>query len=132
MENKIQRVLNDPDAMSAVLNLARSLGGSGSSGQSEPEQEPVPSPEEPLETEMPDGAGLAGLSDLLGSIDPAMMGKLMGLLGEYTRTDDRRTAFLSALKPYLRDERAAKVDRAGQLVRIARTASKALEGWNDK
>ena len=75
---------------------------------------------------------MEGLSELLGSADPATMGKLLGLLGEYTRDDDRRVLFLKALKPYLRPERAGKIERAGQLVRLARTAGKALESWNEK
>ena len=126
MENKIQRILNDPEAMSAVMSMAKSLGASGSS--SVPSQDP---PEAPPEAE-PDGAGLGGLSDLLGNMDPATMGKMMGLLGEYTRSDDHRVVFLRALKPYLRTERAEKIDKASQMVRIARTASKALETFNDK
>lgn len=126
MESKIQRILSDPEAMGAVLNMAKSLGVSGAS--SAPSEDEIP--KEQSEPAADDGGGLGGFSELLGNIDPALMGKLMGLLGEYTRSDDRRISFLKALKPYLREERAEQIDRASQMVRIARTASKALESWN--
>lgn len=127
MESKLQRILNDPEALGAVMNMAKSLKSSGefsgddSSGSDSTDTgQSVPSDA---------SADTGNLFGLLDNIDPAMLGKLMGLMGEYTRTDDRRTMLLSALKPYLREERAGKIDKAGQIVRIARTASKALNTW---
>lgn len=128
MESKLQRLLNDPEALGAVMNMAKSLKASGDSS-GEPEQ----SPDEGETVPSAAGSGDSGnLFSLLDNIDPATIGKLMGLMGEYTRTDDRRTLLLNALKPYLRSERAEKIDKAGQIVRIARTASKALNTWQSE
>jgi hypothetical protein len=120
MEEKLQKILNDPDALGAVMSMAKSL----SSGTSESEETPETSKTED------GGAGSDGLFGLLEGVDPEMLSKLMGLFGEYTRKDDRRTELLIALKPYLRGERAAKLDRAGQIVRLARTANKAFDMFN--
>jgi hypothetical protein len=140
MESKIQRILGDPEAMSRMLNIAKSLGLSGSPSVPSQTEAPEERQEAPPEPEYaPDegssgrgGSGSEGIFDLLGDMDPAMIGKVMGLLGEYSRTDDRRVIFLRALKPYLRSERADRIDRVSQMVRIARTASKALGSWNEK
>lgn len=120
LEAKLNRILSDPEALGSVLEMAKSLTGSG---KQEERAEPEGGREEPGEG----GPGaLGGLGDLLGGMDPEMIGKLMGLVGEYSREDDRRTNLLSALKPYVRPERQSKMDRAAQIVKLARTARKAL------
>ena len=56
-------------------------------------------------------------------MDPKMISGLMNLLGAYNGGDDRREAVLLSLKPYLRKERQSKIERAAQMMRLARTAS---------
>ena len=112
IEDKLQKLLNDPEALGAVMNMAKGLTGGASGGGDE-----RPSVR---------GEENGGLSSLLNGMDPATISKVMGLVGEYTRGDDRRTKLLEALKPYVRDERRGKLDRASNLVKIARTAGAAL------
>ena len=48
------------------------------------------------------------------------METLSVLMQEYNRGNDDRAALLLALKPFLREERQAKMDRAVQLARLSR------------
>lgn len=132
LEAKLNKILSDPEALGSVLEMAKSLAGSDSGGDGGREAHPdergrgaaddAPGLLEGLAAP----GGLGGLGELLGGMDPAMIGKLMGLVGEYTREDDRRTHLLQALKPYIRPERQGKMDRAAQIVKLARTARKAI------
>lgn len=112
MEDKLSALLSSPDVMEKVMGMARALGGS--SPETPPEEDPSP------------GSGAPPAQDafggLLGTMDPKMLSGLMGLLGEYGGKEDPREKLLLALKPYLRKERQGKVDKAAQMVRLARTA----------
>ena len=57
---------------------------------------------------------------MLGNLDPGMMQLGMRLLQEYSRADDRNAALLAALRPFVKEERFAKVDRAIQIARLSR------------
>lgn len=66
------------------------------------------------------------LSALLGNLDPGMLQMGMRLIQEYQGSDDRNAALLSALRPFLREERRAKLDQALQIARITRLIRVAL------
>jgi len=126
-EDKLNAILGDPEAMEQIVSIAKALTG---------EQEPAPaaSPDPPLE-ETPPAApnsqpnwqavlgllgGKGGDNPLLGDLDPQLIQTAVTLFSEYSATDDRKVALLAALKPFLKPERQAKVDRAMQLARLAR------------
>jgi len=121
-------------ANSKVMGMARSLGlGGGAPAPSDnrafaPHDHQSPAPvqvQPPAAGGQPDGLGalLGGLQNM----DPKMLSGLMGLLGAYNGGNDQRDAVLLSLKPYLRNERQAKLDRVSQMMRLARTAR---VGWN--
>ena len=62
----------------------------------------------------PGRAGTGGESPLsaLGSMDPKLLQAAVTLFSEYSAPDDQKTALLNALKPYLKPERQAQVDKA--------------------
>lgn len=126
LEAKLNKILSDPEALGSVLEMAKSLTGSEKREERGEPDEPRGRGERHEAAEGNALGGLGGLSELIGGMDPAMLGKVMGLVGEYTREDDRRTHLLSALKPYVRPERQGKMDRAAQIVKMARTARKAM------
>ena len=72
------------------------------------------------------------LSALLGQLDPGMIQLGMRLLGEYRGRDDRNAALLSALRPFVREERRSKLDRAIEIARVTRLVRVALEAMGGK
>lgn len=129
LEDKISAFLSSPGAMEQVLSMAKALGGGEGGSDDAPEESERHSEDSGL-----GGLGalgsLGGLGDMLGGVDPATLSKIMGLLGEYNKKDDRRENLLKAVKPYLRKERQDNVGRALQIVKLARTAQSALGEGN--
>ena len=119
-EDRINSVLNDPEQMDKIANLAKSLmGGDG--------QKTAP------------GGMMGKLGELAKSlaggestgrdgpeIDPAMLGKIGRLMNAGNARSSNERALLEAMKPYLTEKRRQKMDRALQLARLARIARIAM------
>lgn len=103
LEDKLNALLNDPQSMAQLLSMAQSLG------LSPPEATPAGEPPVP-------------------PMDEGMLRSVMQLMQEAQHTDARQEALLCALKPFLRPERRAALDRASELARISRLAGAALKG----
>ncbi len=56
-----------------------------------------------------------------------MLGKAMELLQEYRREDDDKAALLSAIRPFLREERGARIDRVIQVTKLSRVIRLAMK-----
>ena len=130
-EEKLNSILGDKEAMGQIMALAQSLGKPAP---------PAPEPEE--ETREPGwertgapapeyGAGEDPQS-MLGSLDPRMVQMGMRLLKEYRTGDDRNAALLAALRPFLRKERYARLDRAIQIARLSRVLRVAFQSLGGK
>lgn len=126
-EEKLNAILGNQEAMGQIMALARSLSGgqeAASSGAQagnaqagsarEPEGEGAAPPQAP------------DLSALLGEADPAMLQMGMRVVRELQGDDDRNAALLRALRPFLREERRARLDRALQIARMTRLIRAAL------
>lgn len=113
-DEKLNAILGDPQAMGQIMALAQSLGG----GQSQP-----PVPAQPEATQMPEPEA----GNFFGELDPRMMRVGMRVLDAYRSGDDRKTALLTALRPFLKEERYAALDRAVQIARLSRMIRVALE-----
>ena len=117
-EEKLNSILSNPDAMAQVMNLAQSLGGSMGTTASPPPEPPVKS----AGTETRSKPG-----DLFSGIDPALITKLLPLLGELNQTgSDERLQLLYALRPFLKPERQDKVERAVKAARLIHIGKKFL------
>lgn len=122
-EDKLQSILGNPEAMGQIMSIARSITGTPSdSGGSEPVEELLP------QTSRADPDAFDP-STLLTGLDPRLLQIGMRLLSEYNNTDDRTVALLTALQPFVRPERYAKVDRAVQIARMSRLIRVALESF---
>lgn len=131
-EEKLNAFLSNPDAMAQVMNLAQSLNlggeGTGQEGAGAPPSDGG---------EMGNGAGglgnLAGLSELLGQVDPQLIQKLLPLVGELTGGggNDERMQLLYALRPFLKPERRDKVEKAARTARLIHVGKKLLAGMGD-
>lgn len=141
-EDKLNAILSNPQAMSQVMELARSLGGGPESplqtdrGASPPPPEsqagsPAAGPKVTMQE--PDRGGTGGLGDLLGGVDPALLTRLLPLAGELRGGggDDDRMRLLSALAPFLKPERREKIQRAAQAARIIHVGKKLLGALGD-
>ena len=119
-EEKLNAILNDPQAMGQILSAAKALSG-------QEESPPPADPDAPLPEE-PAGDPLSAL----GQLDPRLLQVGMRLLSEYTGSDDRKTALLEALKPFLRPERRAKVDQAMKIARLSRVIRTAFQLFQER
>lgn len=130
-EDKLNSILGNQAAMNQIMALARSLSGEQQGtppaleDPAEETGEPtyVPAPEE---TEQPD------LSAMLGQIDPKMLQAGMEIIRQVQSTEDRNAALLSALRPFLREEKQARLDRAMQIARMTKLIRAALGALGGK
>lgn len=124
LEDKLNAILGDPQAMGQILSMARALSGGG--------EEPAPSdapdgPDPPPDTSSFEAAEPPGdLGSLLGDLDPELLQKGLTLLQTYRSGDDRREALLNALAPYLSPQKREKLEQARRIVRLTRVAAQAL------
>lgn len=108
-EEKLESILNNPQAMTQIMTLAQSLGASQSQSESPPAESPPPS------------------QDSAFQLDPRLLSGIATLLGQYNSNDDQRVALLQALKPFVKEQRYAKLDKAIQITRLSRMARMALD-----
>ena len=79
------------------------------------------------------GGGGAAANPLgaLGDLDPRLIQTAVRLFSEYSATDDRKIALLTAIKPFLKEERYAKVDKAVQIAKLSRVIRVAFQLFKD-
>lgn len=92
---KLDSLLNSPEGMEKLRSTMEALGISA-------ESPPTASPPEPPTEDNGALAGLLGLAPLLGSLGG----------------DDRHTALLKALRPYLHDGREKRLDDSIKLLQL--------------
>ena len=127
-DDKLNSLLSNPEAMSQIMQLAQSF----SAGEMQPQTSPPPEPKaDPSDSRNPKSEDL--LSSLTGGIDPGLMLKLLPLIQELGgQRDSHARQLLYALRPYLRNERQEKVERALQLARLFCVGKKFLADWGDR
>lgn len=135
LEDKLSAILGDPQAMGQIMSLAQSLSG----GKSEPQGAGAGEGEEAAPAPVGQEGGPAGqlpdLSALLGSLsgngesglDPRLLTVASRVMQEYQRGDDGRVALLGALRPYVKEKRYAKLDKAIQIAKLSRLIRVALD-----
>jgi len=136
LEQKLEDILGDPQAMSQIMALAQSLSQTGQGGGGQAPTQPKAQrqgEDRPPEGEAPPPnedapAPPEGLDGLLGGLDAGTLSAAAQLLGRFADGgDDRRTALLAALRPYVREERYAKLDKAIQIAKLSRLIRGGLE-----
>ena len=124
LEEKLEGILSNPKAMEQIMSLAQSLGKS--SAQSHPPiSTPAPDPEP---AGSPTNASAGGnLLDALSQVDPRLISGAVQLMSQYHNNDDNRVALLSALRPFVKEKRWAKVDKAIQIARLSHVIRVAID-----
>lgn len=97
LNEKLSGILSDPAAMKEIAQLASQLGVDTSGVHKDPVPEP---PKQPSS------------ADTL-----SLMSGLMPLMGSLRQEDDT-TRLLSAIRPFLSEERREKLDKAQKLLRM--------------
>lgn len=147
LEDKLNAILGNPQAMSQIMSLAQSLGGGSASGSPEPEPSPPPvaGPAAAPAASTPDLSALLGSlmgnssgnssGSSSGGLDPRLLTLVSKVMSEYQSNDDGRAALLQALRPFVKEKRYAKLDKAIQIARLSRMIRIALDvfkgGGND-
>ena len=120
LEEKLGAILSNQDAMGQIMALAKSLGGGAeapppAAPSAEPSGGPPPAPPS------------------AGGIDPRLLSMAAKLAGAYSDAgDDRRVALLNSLRPFVKEERHAKLDKAIQIARLTRVVRIALDSFRTK
>lgn len=105
VNEKLNALLSDPGSMAQIMQLARQLSGSMGGDTAQPAATspaaPPPPPPSPL-----------------GGLDPQTIARYLPLLQELTRDTSQTTQLLYALRPFLKDGKQNKVERAARLARL--------------
>lgn len=128
LEDKLNKILSSPAEMEKIMGLARSLSGSLGGTASGGDAGPVSG--EGAGAAAPAAPDLAGIASTLGSIDPKIFRLVTRLAGEYTSGKNDKAELLNAIKPYLKEDRRAKVDRAAEIAKLARLAKVAFREFS--
>lgn len=148
-EEKLNAILSSPETMGQIMALADSITGQTPAAEAEPAPQATASaPPAPLApapsapSSSPDLSGLSGLTAalsggnsplaMLQNLDPAMLRTVGTLFQEFNRPDDEKAALLQALRPFLRPERWAKVEKAIQITRLSRVIRAAMQLFQEK
>ena len=119
-EDKLNSLLSDPAGMAHVVQLAQQLSGSLGGGEST-----VP-PSSPPPTPQADAPGPGGLP---GGLDPKLIARFLPLLQAYSRDQSNTMQLLTALRPYLKEEKQGKIQRAAKLARLICVGKQFFKDW---
>ncbi len=100
INEKLNALLSDPDSMARIMQLAQQLSG-GSAGQQTAAPPPAPAPPAPMP-----------------GIDPQLIARFLPLIQELSRDNSQTAQLLYALRPFLKDGKQEKVERAAKLARL--------------
>ena len=112
-DDTLNKILSSPEDMEKILNIARSFTGSSGAAEGGGDTSQA----------APD---LGAVSSALRDLDPKIFRLLSRLVSEYTSGRNDKAALLTAIKPYLREDRQAKIDRAAEYAKLARLAKVAF------
>lgn len=129
LQEQLQAILGDPEAMGQITAIARAL--TGGNGGAEPPPAPKGEDYVPVDVPPPEPPAAPDLSALLGGglpdLDPRLLQIALRVFSEYSAQDDEKAALLSSLKPFLRPERQEKLERAEKIARLSRVVRVAVE-----
>ena len=146
LQEQLQAILGDPQAMGQITAIARALTGGGPPPPPEPatpiqDVDFVPVEDAPAQDpfsdsgevtsnqgfEAPDLSALTGLVGEGMDIDPRLIQLMLRFYGEYSAQDNEKAALLAALKPFLREERLEKMEKAERVARLSRLVRLAIQ-----
>ncbi len=100
LSSKLSEILNDPESMQRVRQMAESILGES--------EEEAPKP-----TALPD---ISGIGDMLGSDE--LQGIISVISHMKSSSDDSRVQLIHALRPHLGEERQKRADTAIKILKL--------------
>lgn len=118
-DDKLNALLSDSDRMAQIMQLAQTLSG-GNAAEAPPQA-----------TETTDAPPADDwFSSLSGNLDPKLLLRLMPLVQELgSDNNSHARTLLYALRPYLKQERQERIERALQLAKLLRLGKKFFKEW---
>ncbi len=122
LDEKLNTLLSDPNSMAQIMQMAQQLSVTmgGGMDNAPPAQQPPPPPAAPPAALPP-----------LGGLDPQVLARFLPLLQEYSRSNSQTMQLLYALRPFLKESKQDKVERAARLARLIHLGKKFLTDWGD-
>lgn len=144
-EEKLGAILNNPQAMGQIMALAQSLGGNSQQNNEKPSVSEPSAPSFPASSLPSAEAGEEGAfepvifqetqesaenSPFSGlNIDPRLLEMGMKAISAYQDPDNSKALLLQALRPFVKEERYKKVDKAVQIARISKAIRVVFDGF---
>lgn len=122
LDEKLNTLLSDPNSMAQIMQMAQQLSVTmgGGTDNAPPAQQPPSPPAAPPAALPP-----------LGGLDPQVLARFLPLLQEYSRSNSQTMQLLYALRPFLKESKQDKVERAARLARLIHLGKKFLTDWGD-
>ena len=102
MDSKLNAMLNDPAAMARIIQMAQQLSGGAAQASPPPPPPPHGAPPPPAD----------------GGFDPMLLARFLPLLQDLRQSNSQTTQLLYALRPFLKEEKQPKVERAAKLAHL--------------
>jgi len=121
LQDKLNSLLSDPAGMAQVVQLAQQLSSTMEPSAAPTPQSgaptPPPSPNPPPSTVLP------------GGIDLSTVSRFLPMLQALSSDQSHSMQLLNALRPYLKEEKQGKVERAARLARLITVGKRFLTEW---
>ena len=121
LQDKLNSLLSDPAGMAQVVQLAQQLSSTMEPSAAPTPQSgaptPPPSPNPPPSTALP------------GGIDLSTVSRFLPMLQALSSDQSHSMQLLNSLRPYLKEEKQGKVERAARLARLITVGKRFLTEW---
>lgn len=121
LQDKLNSLLSDPAGMAQVVQLAQQLSSTMEPSAAPTPQSgaptPPPSPNPPPSTALP------------GGIDLGTVSRFLPMVQALSSDQSHSMQLLNALRPYLKEEKQGKVERAARLARLITVGKRFLTEW---
>ena len=133
LDEKLNALLSDPNSMAQIMQMAQQLSATmgGGSASPSPPTAAAPTAAAPPAAPTTQTAPQAPAPSLPGGIDPQVVARFLPLLQEYSRSSSQTMQLLYALRPFLKESKQDKVERAARLARLIHLGKKFLTDWGD-
>lgn len=133
LDEKLNALLSDPNSMAQIMQMAQQLSATmgGGSASPSPPTAAAPTAAAPPAAPTTQNTPQAPAPSLPGGIDPQVVARFLPLLQEYSRSSSQTMQLLYALRPFLKESKQDKVERAARLARLIHLGKKFLMDWGD-